>query len=380
MIGVPWRDPWIAARNRLLSSPVFQRWAADFPLTRGVARRRAQGLFDLVAGFVYSQTLSACVRLGLLDILAQGPQRTEDLAAILSLPIDSAERLLGAAAGLELVERAGHGRYALGPQGAAFRGNAGLGLMIEHHQHLYADLADSVGLLRGKGAAPLAGTTGEGGLAAYWPYATSDTPGATGVREVGPYSVLMAATQPTVAADILKAYPVHRHRRLLDIGGGEGAFLTAAGAYAPRLKLSLFDLPAVTVRARDRLERAGLMDRAELFAGDFLADPLPVGADLMTLIRILHDHSDEGVLKLLTAVRKALPADGALLIAEPMSGAPNPDRISDVYFAFYLLAMGRGRARTPTELFEFLRQAGFRRMRRLRTRTPFLLRAILARP
>jgi demethylspheroidene O-methyltransferase len=116
-----------------------------------------------------------------------------------------------------------------------------------------------------------------------------------------------------------------------------------------------------------------------VIAGDFLQDPLPAGADLVTLVRILHDHDDQGAATLLRSIRAAIAADGALLIAEPMSGAPR-NRVADVYFAFYLLAMGRGRARTPDEIIALLRAAGFRRARVLPTRTPFFLRAILARP
>jgi demethylspheroidene O-methyltransferase len=366
------RDRWIGWRNDLLSSPRFQRWAADFPFTRSIARRRAQDLFDLVAGFVYSQTLAICVRLKLFDKLQAGPVSAADLARTLDLPLDSVERLLGAAQTLRLVEGMGQGRYALGSQGAALIGNAGLVDMIEHHQHLYADLADGVGLLRRGG--------GQGDLAAYWPYATSSAPDGGSAGEVSAYSALMAATQPTVAQDILRAYPVGRHRTLLDVGGGEGAFLAAAGAHAPGLNLMLYDLPAVTNRARQRLEHAGLLERTTIVAGDFLSEPIPTGADLITLVRILHDHDDVGVLTLLKSIRAALPQDGALLIAEPMSAAPRTDRVADVYFALYLLAMGRGRARTPAEIAEMARAAGFRRVSTLKTRSPFLLRAILARP
>lgn len=370
MPGAGWREAALTCRNRLLANPRFQRWAADFPLTRPVARRRARDLFDLVSGFVYSQTLFACIRLKLFERLAEGSQTAEAMAEALSLPLDSTKRLLSAATALRLVDRVGSTHYVLGPQGAALLGNAGLAEMIAHHDHLYADLGDSVGLLK----------RGQGSLAAYWPYATSTAPQSISGEGVAAYSSLMAATQPTVAADILHAYPIGRHRRLLDVGGGEGAFLAAAGAHAFKLDLMLFDLPAVTERARARLAAAGLSERAEIHAGDFLTDPIPKGADLITLVRILHDHDDAGALALLRGVRTALPANGALLIAEPMSGGTGPDRIADVYFAFYLLAMGRGRARTSRELFELLRAAGFSRMRRLRTRTPFLLRAILAQP
>ncbi|CAN5351202.1 methyltransferase [soil metagenome] len=327
-------------------------------------------MFDLVAGFVYSQTLAACVRLRLFDRLAAGPMTTPKLAAALDLDPDAVERLMGAACALRLVDRTAPGRFALGAQGAALRGNAGLMQMIDHHARLYADLGDSVGLLR----------RGEGELARYWPYATSQTPGQAQSGEVADYSALMAATQPAVAADLLHAYPFGRHRKLMDVGGGEGAFLEAAGRAAPGLQLQLFDLPAVADRARARLAAAGLAERSAILEGDFLSEPLPKGADLITLVRILHDHDDAGVATLLRAARAALPADGALLIGEPMSGGDRPDRVSDVYFAFYLLAMGRGRARSPAEITEHLHAAGFTHVKALRTRTPFLLRALVARP
>jgi demethylspheroidene O-methyltransferase len=366
-----WRERWVAWRNERLRDPAFQQWAQGFPLTRGVARRRAQGLFDLVAGFVYSQTLGVCVELGLFDLLEAGPASMATVAERLALPLDSAERLLGAAEALGLAQSLGSDRHALGPQGAALLGQPGLMPMIAHHHRLYADLADGAGLLRGNAG---------GGLAAYWPYATSRAPGDADPEAVSAYSALMAETQPAVAADILHAYPVGRHRCVMDVGGGEGVFLAAAAARSASLKLMLFDLPSVTERARARLTRAGLLQRSQIIGGDFLSEPIPEGADLITLIRILHDHDEAGVATLLRAARAALPADGALLVAEPMSAAPRPDRMADVYFAFYLLAMGRGRARTPSHIMGLMREAGFGRVRELRTRSPYLLRAILARP
>jgi demethylspheroidene O-methyltransferase len=363
-----WREDGLAWRNRLLSNPRFQRWAADFPLTRSVARGRAQGLFDLVAGFVYSQTLFACVQLGLFDRLAEGPKDVATLAAELDLPEGATERLLASAAALRLLDRVGPTRYALGPHGAALRGNAGLSQMIAHHTHLYADLADPVGLLKRQ----------RGELSAYWPYATSSAPRSEGEAGVGPYSSLMASTQPGVAADILHAYRVGRHKRLLDVGGGEGAFLAAAAADAPELQLMLFDLPAVAERARPRLQAEGLADRTEIHTGDFLSEPLPGGADVISLVRILHDHDEDGARTLLRSARTALAPGGTLLIAEPMASDGGHNRMGDVYFAFYLFAMGRGRARTPGQIAALLRDAGFSRTRTLRTRNPFLLRAIVA--
>ena len=92
-------------RNRVLASERFQRWAAGFPLTRRVAQRRTRALFDLCAGFVYSQVLLACVRLRLFDALGDGAATPDELALQLSLPPAAAARLLDAAAALHLVER-----------------------------------------------------------------------------------------------------------------------------------------------------------------------------------------------------------------------------------------------------------------------------------
>ena len=360
-------------RDRMVADPAFRRWAARFPLTRPVARRRARALFDLCAGFVYSQVLAACVRLRVFDLLGDGPKTAAVVAARAGLPPEAATRLLEAAAALGLAARRSGGRYGLGPLGAAMVGNPGLAAMVEHHAVLYADLRDPVALLRGA-----AGT----GLARYWPYAgggSGDSAAGLGPAEVAPYSALMAASQPLVAEEALGAYDLRRHRCLLDVGGGEGGFLCAAGAAAPDLRLVLFDLPAVAERARARLDAAGLSDRATAVGGDFLADPLPGGADVASLVRVLHDHDDEGALALLRAVRRALPPGGTLLLAEPMSDTPGAEPVGEAYFGFYLLAMGRGRPRTPAEIGALLRRAGFDGVRQRRTRTPLLTSVLTAR-
>lgn len=80
-----WIDRLFAARDRLVASPRFQRWAATFPLARPIAQRRMRALFDLTAGFVYSQVLYACIELRVLDILAEHPLETDALARRLSL-------------------------------------------------------------------------------------------------------------------------------------------------------------------------------------------------------------------------------------------------------------------------------------------------------
>ncbi len=363
-------DRIFAWRDRLLTSHRFQRLAVSFPLTRPIARRRARTLFDLCAGFVYSQTLLACVRLRLFEILAEGPATSRSLANRLKLSEESAECLLRAACSLGLVARRARGRYGLGELGAALLGNPGLGRMIEHHALLYNDLRDPVALLRGERP----GTA----LGDFWPYAGRDDRGAFADDEVADYSGLMAATQPMIAAEVLDSYDVSRHRLLMDVGGGEGVFLEQAAKRAPELQLRLFDLPAVAERARQRFEGLRLNARADVVGGDFVRDSIPLGADLITLVRIVHDHDDATALALLKAVRAALVPEGTLLIAEPMAGTPGAEAMADAYFGFYLLAMGKGRARRAEEHVDMLQRAGFARIRLLSTSMPLLVRVIRA--
>jgi demethylspheroidene O-methyltransferase len=365
-----WRPAgWTAWRDRLLSSARFQRFAVAFPLTRPIARRRARALFDVVAGFVYSQVLFSCVRLHVFDVLAGGPQSVSALASRLALPETGALRLLEAAASLRLAERHRDGRFGLGDLGAAMVANPGIAAMVEHHAMLYADLRDPVALLRGE--------AGETALGAYWPYARAESP--VDAEGAAPYTALMAASQALVADEVLDAYRIGRHRCVLDIGGGDGTFLRAVAERAPSLRLKLFDLPPVAALAETRFAATGLASRVAVTGGSFLTDDLPTGADIATLVRVLHDHDDDSVLAILRAARRALPADGVLLIAEPMAETKGAEPVG-AYFAFYLLAMGSGRPRTPAALTALLEKAGFGQMCLLPTRRPLLARVMTARP
>jgi demethylspheroidene O-methyltransferase len=112
--------------------------------------------------------------------------------------------------------------------------------------------------------------------------------------------------------------------------------------------------------------------------GSFLSDPLPEGADAMTLVRVVHDHDDAMVRIILRAARAALPQHAALIIAEPMSGTRGAEPITDAYFGLYLLAMGSGRCRTVSELTGLLNEAGFATVRELPTRRPLLTRVLVS--
>jgi demethylspheroidene O-methyltransferase len=223
----------------------------------------------------------------------------------------------------------------------------------------------------------LRGDIGDTALSGYWPYARCE--GRSFSREeAAPYSRLMSLSQCFIADEVLDAVSVASHRCLLDVGGGEGVFLAAVARRAPRLRLQLFELPAVAARAEARLAADGLGDRIEVTAGNFHVDPLPIGADVISLIRVLHDHDDAAALALLRAVRCALPRGGRLLLAEPMAETPGAEPAGDAYFGFYLLAMGIGRPRSAERLKEMLQTAGFSRVRPRPTHLPLLVRVLSA--
>lgn len=365
------RERWLGIRDRLLASPRFHRFAARIPGVRSLARKRAGALFDLCAGFVYSQVLFATVESGLIDELSKGPQSEEALSRRLELSPDATLRLLNAAISLRLVTRRDGGMYGLGELGAALNGAPGVTDMVRHHSLLYRDLVDPLALLRGQGRPTE--------LESYWAYVAREDASAVGDAISAPYSELMAASQPFVAEEVLNAYPIDRHRHVLDVGGGTGAFLRCVAERAPDIEMTLFDLPSVAEQAKVVFEQHGLSARAKSFGGSFFDDPLPRGADLITLIRVLYDHPDEAALKILRGVRDALPAGGTLLLAEPMAGTRNAEASGDAYFGFYLLAMNGGRPRSDEDFAELLKRAGFAEIRPLRTNRPLFARAIVAR-
>lgn len=314
------------------------------------------------------------MQLRLFEMLEEGPQSLPVLAGRLALAEDAARCLLEAGVALRLVSRLrgrdGEDRFMLGPLGAAMTGNPGIAAMVAHHAMLYADLRDPVALLRGD----LPGTA----LRDYWAYAGAERPAALDEGAVAAYSSLMAQSQPMIAEQVIAAYPLDRHRCLLDLGGGEGAFLQAVAAAAPALDLLLFDLPAVADRAERRFDAIGLGRRVVCHGGDLFRDPLPTGADIISLVRVIHDHDDDSALAILRAARHALPGDGVLLLAEPMAGTPGAEPAGAAYFGFYLRSMGRGRPRSAAELQALVAAAGFGTSRLAATSNPLLARVLVA--
>ena len=317
--------------NRLAASPRFQAFCARVPGLRGIARREGAALFNLMQGFVQSQMLTALVELRVLHMLADGPATADALALRAQVPPERMAILAQAGAAMGVMVRRG-AKFKLSRRGAAFLGVPGLADMVRHHSVLYNDLTDPVAFIRGET---------DPDLARFWPYVF----GATGPMDpdvTARYSRLMTDSQGLVAQDALRKLDLRGVTRLLDIGGGTGAFLRAVRARYPDIALSLFDLP-------DVVAQAALPADVARHGGSFRADPLPSGADAISLVRVLYDHADATVEGLLASVYAALPPGGTAFwsLNRCLGGPKTRPRKTDVVLSalVYTLAMQNRGAR-----------------------------------
>ena len=148
-------------------------------------------------------------------------------------------------------------------------GNESLLALVEHHALFYEDLADPVALFANPDA--------ETAMSKLWPYATGDHPDELDREDVARYTELMAASQAMIAEQVLGAVSLREHHRLLDIGGGAGAFAIAVARRWPHLEITIADLPPVAECARERVAEAGMASRIEVIGVDATRDTMPEG-------------------------------------------------------------------------------------------------------
>jgi len=359
-------------KDRLIADARFQNRVAKIPFLKNIAKKRANQLFDVMAGFVYTQILLSCVRLNLFNLLKDGPLSLDEIRRVCALDVTPLKKLLDAAVSIELLEIRSKNRYGLGTLGAPMVGNTALSSMIEHHTVLYDDLRDPLRLLSGDIEIKK--------MEKFWPYVSPDQQDQEALKDkerVKSYSDLMSASLPLVADQVVDAYDFSQHECLLDVGGGQGTFLKHVFVNAPQLKRKLFDLPGVVNLAKDSFALTPDHQDIEVHGGDFFKDALPQGADLITLVRVIFDHDDERVKILLKSIFDALPAGGKLLVAEPMADTPDHPAMGHAYFGFYLLAMGRGRPRTMQEISHLASYAGFKGVKMLPCSMPINAQVLL---
>ena len=180
---------------------------------------------------------------------------------------------------------------------------------------------------------------------------------------IGAMDVIAKSLAPRIVSDV---HPGHS-RRLLDVGGASGTYTIAFLHSAPEMKATLFDRPEVIEIARERLGKAGVLDRVTLVPGDFYRDQLPSGHDLAFISAIIHQNSNDQNVSLFRNVFRSLDRGGRVVIRDHVM---EPDRTRPKEGALFavnmLVSTAGGRTYTYEEIKACLEQAGFIKMRLLR--------------
>jgi len=167
----------------------------------------------------------------------------------------------------------------------------------------------------------------------------------------------MARISENDDAAIAAAYDFARFRRIVDVGGGRGGLLVQILRRAPNATGVLFEQPQVLERAA-HLREPGLGPRTELLGGDFFKS-VPSEGDCYVIKGVLHDFNDDHCVKILSNCRKAMTADGRVVIANhdlPSSiDGPHPNLTMDIQ----MMTLLAGRERTIDEWSDLFERAGF---------------------
>ena len=173
------------------------------------------------------------------------------------------------------------------------------------------------------------------------------------------------------AEGMVKAVGVNGARRLLDLGGGSGAYSIAFAKAAPELRGEILDLADVVPITQEHLRRAGVADRISARAGDMLRADLGSNLDLVLLSAICHMFSAEENRRLLQRICAALAPNGRVVVQDFILEA---DKTAPKFAALFSLNMlvgtKAGASYSEPEYTEWMREAGFREIKRVRMPGP----------
>ncbi|MDF3837594.1 methyltransferase [Cupriavidus basilensis] len=313
---------------------------------------RAQLLSQINASWMTGAVHAAC-RLRIPEHLMPGPRSVTALAAASACHPSSLWRLLRALVSLNLCSEGDDGAFALTQAGA---------LLLEDHPRslrAWAMLCGSVHLTRW-------GELDEcvrSGLSYHVRHAGEDNFIHLNGNAEGAtlFNRAMIELTRSVAEDLLRAVDLGHARRVVDVGGGSGALLSAVLVAYPAATGVLFDLAHAIGSAGAEMARAGVARRCELVAGSFFDDAVPAGGDVYLLKSVLHNWDDVRCAHLLGNCHRAMPPGARLLVVERIV----PDRLgqserdrSICRSDLNMLSALSGRERREAEFQVLLAQAG----------------------
>jgi acetylserotonin O-methyltransferase len=326
-------------------------------------------VIDLLMAFRWSKAMFAAVSLGVFDALATGPKSLQLLTEELRANSESLERLLDACVGLQLLDRDGQ-NYRNTPAASTYlcknspdRLTGYVNYSNDVMWKLWGNLEDAVR----EGSHRWKQTFGWDGPIFSHFFRTEEAR-----REflLGMHGFGLISSPQVVAA-----FDLSQYRWLVDLGGATGHLAIAACQRYHQLQAVVFDLADAGPLAQEIVKASPVSNRIKIVAGDFFVDPLPEG-DLFALGRILHDWTEQKIVRLLDRIYQRLPPGGAVLIVEKLldedRSGPRLAQMQDLN----MLTCTEGKERTLSEYEALLKQVGFTKVIGRRTESP--LDAILA--
>ena len=320
----------------------------------------AMALREMFTGYWVSQSIYAIAKLGVADLLGDGPQEAEHLARSLRVDKSALYRIMRALASYGLFEEDREHRFRLTPLGS---------LLQTESPGSMRSLAIWNGELpyRAWGAVMHTMETGQPALKhalgmKLFDYLSQDPES----RRV--FDEAMTGLSMQVSLAVVSAYDFSGIKRIVDVGGGQGTLVAAILAAYDQMHAILFDLPSAMENARKQVEMVGLTSRCEVVGGDFF-EHVPAGADCYILASVIHDWDDQHSLRILKQCRGAMDQGSRLLLVEcviPDNSEPLFSRLLDLQ----MLVVTGGRERTETQFTNLLSAAEFRVTRIIQTTAP----------
>jgi orsellinic acid C2-O-methyltransferase len=326
-------------------------------------RAAAATMLQLIWGLHISRSVYVVAELGIADLLASGPMTAGQLAEATHAHEPSLYRVLRLLASLGVLTEDANRSFGLTMLGDRLCTDAPASMRS------WARLTDSIGGVRsfdpiidmvrtGRTGLDIAyGTTGFEFLAAH-------------LEQAKQFQAAMSERTAAFAPSVAAGYDFSAAKTVADIGGGTGTLLAAILAEHHHVRGVLLDRPEVTSQVADVLAAAGVADRCEIVTGDFFAE-MPAGADIYLLANVLHDWDDARSAQILAGCRKAMAADGRVLIIERLIpddlAAAVPVLLSDIN----MLVLTGGMERTNAEYAALLTRAGLAPGRVLPVTAPY---------
>jgi hypothetical protein len=313
---------------------------------------------NLLTGAWKAQALYVAARLGLADLLKDGPKSAAELATATGTHAPSLYRLLRALASIDVFAEEDDGRFVTTALADCLRadrpdGQHGLALMMgEEHYLSWADLLYSI-------------RTGQPafdhryGMPVFEYLAANPGPARI-------FDAAMTGVHGPETRAMVEAYDFSGFGTLVDVGGGNGTLLSEVLRQWPSLKGILFDRADVVERARFNLRTSGLEGRCQAVAGSFF-ESVPAGGDAYLMRHIIHDWDDDKSLVILKNCRRVMAARAKLLVVENVI-PPGNNPFFGKWLDVNMLVLPGGKERTREEYQTLYAAAGFRLSRVVPTR------------